>query len=104
VKRGRGWRWRARDKEVDQGKRGLKRYEKMCSVDSGCNGQKFMEREDPWCETANLGKPGHAIGVLTNGSAVKPTCVWVFTIWEKFEVVVRDIEGGQTDEITNATW
>jgi hypothetical protein len=33
-----------------------------------------MEREDPWYETTN---PGHSIGVLTNGSAIKPTCVCV---------------------------
>jgi hypothetical protein len=27
-------------------------------------------------KTANLGKPGYTIGVLTNGSVVKPTCVF----------------------------
>jgi hypothetical protein len=48
---------------------------KMYSVARGCKGQKFMEREDPWYKTANLGKPGYTIGVLTNGSAVKPTSV-----------------------------
>jgi hypothetical protein len=41
-----------------------------------------MKREDPWCETANLGKPGHAIGVLTNGSAVKPTCGCVNILYQ----------------------
>jgi hypothetical protein len=35
----------------------------------------IMEREDPWCKTANPGKSGHNIGVITNGSTVKPTCV-----------------------------
>jgi hypothetical protein len=63
---------------VDENVRG--RYDKMCSVTSGCKGQKFIEREDPWCETADLGKPGYTIGVLTNVSAVKLTCVCDF-IW-----------------------
>jgi hypothetical protein len=49
---------------VDENVRG--RYEKMCSVTSGYKGRKVMEREDPWCETANLGKPGYTIDVLTN--------------------------------------
>jgi hypothetical protein len=26
----------------------------MYSVASGCKGHKFMEREDPWCETGNM--------------------------------------------------
>jgi hypothetical protein len=60
---------------VDENVRG--RYDKMCSVASGCKGHKFMEREDPWCKTADLGKSGYTIdvGVLTNGRAVKLTCV-----------------------------
>jgi hypothetical protein len=58
---------------VDENARG--RYYEMCSVTSRYKGHKFMEREDPWCEMANLGKPGYTIGVLTNGIAVKPTCV-----------------------------
>jgi hypothetical protein len=58
---------------MDENIRG--RYDKMCSVASRYKGQQFMEREDPWCEMADLDKPGYTIGVLTNGSAVKPTCV-----------------------------
>jgi hypothetical protein len=54
------------------------RYDKMCCVTMGCKGQKFMEWEDSWCESANLGKPGFSIGVLTKGRAVKPTCVLYF--------------------------
>jgi hypothetical protein len=37
---------------------------------------KFMKREDPWCETADLGKPGYTMGVFTNGSTVKPTSLF----------------------------
>jgi hypothetical protein len=33
-------------------------YEKRCSVPGGCDGHKFID-EDPWCKTADLGKPGH---------------------------------------------
>jgi hypothetical protein len=58
---------------MDENIRG--RYDKMCFVASGCKEHKFMEREDPWCKTANLGKPGYTIGVVTNGSAVKLICV-----------------------------
>jgi hypothetical protein len=47
----------------------------MCSVASGYKRQNLMEREDPWCKMADQGKPGHTIGVLTKGSAVKLTCV-----------------------------
>jgi hypothetical protein len=37
----------------------------------------FIERENPWCEAADLGKSRYTIGALTNGSAIKPTCVCV---------------------------
>jgi hypothetical protein len=43
-----------------------------------------MEREDPWCETADLGKHGYTIGVLTNDNATKPTCVCVCTHLKAF--------------------
>jgi hypothetical protein len=54
-------------------------YDKMCSVASGCKGQKLMEREDPWCEMVDRGKPGYRpiIGVVTIGNAMKLICVCV---------------------------
>jgi hypothetical protein len=52
----------------------------MCSVASGCKGQKFMEREDPWCKTADLGKPGYTIGNLTNVNGIKRTCVCLMKV------------------------
>jgi hypothetical protein len=36
-----------------------------------------MEMEGPWCKTAEPGKPGYTIGVLTNGNAIELTCVCV---------------------------
>jgi hypothetical protein len=42
---------------------------------SGYKGQKFMEREDSWCETTDPGKSGH-----TNGRAVKLICTLCLSI------------------------
>jgi hypothetical protein len=36
-----------------------------------------MKREDPWCNTADLGKPGYTKGVFTDVIAIKPTCLCV---------------------------
>jgi hypothetical protein len=65
----------------------------MCSVASGYKGQTFMEREDPWCKTADLGKPEYTIGVLTNGSTVEPECVCVMQLLTEIEQLKSDYSG-----------
>jgi hypothetical protein len=86
---GRSQTQRQTKENVDENVRG--RYDKMCSVASRCKVQKRLEREDPWCETANHGKPEHTIGVLTKGSAVKPTCICVLHDLTYFDTITKKI-------------